>query len=147
MTDLPKSENRNEEVQHHQIADDFEVDADFAAEAAFDLLHRVVPDVAVLERLPIPAARLLEEQQREELTVPESGAVGAQVRPSIDTPQQARSDHPLGGQRLRHRLDCLDAHLLRLKVRLHQVIILLNLVRDLLDLIRLAQQRSILGNS
>lgn len=35
----PKSENSNEEVEHHQKAKDLEVDADFAAEPSLDLLH------------------------------------------------------------------------------------------------------------
>lgn len=146
MTCSPKSENCDEEVQHHQVAEDLEVDANFAAEAAFDLLHGSVPDVAVLERLAVPPRGLLDEQHRDELTVLERGAVGAEVRFAVDAAQQSSSNHPFGRQRLRHRLDGVNPHLLRLEVRLHQVIILLDLLRDLLDLIRLAQQRSILGN-
>lgn len=103
MSHSPKSEDCDEEIEHHEEAEDFEVNSDLAAEATFNLLHGSVPNIAVVEGLPIPTARLLEEDHREEFTIAERcGAVCAEMRPSIDTSEQSSTNRPLGGQRLRH---------------------------------------------
>lgn len=79
LVDSPKSESCNEEIEHHQKAKNLEVNTNLAAEATFNLLHRPIPDVAILERLAVPTASLLQKQNRKELTVLDSRAVRAEM--------------------------------------------------------------------
>lgn len=143
----PKSENCYEEVEHYQKAEDLEIDANLTAEPTLDFFHWAVEDVDVLKGLSIPTANFFKKQRWEELAVFHRRAIRTKTWPSINTAEKTSSDKSFSCKWLWHWLDGIDSGLLRLEVHLHEMVVLLNFMRDLLDLVRFAEKRSILRHS